>query len=126
MPQAPVESIADKAIAYGVTSARCDGSDALEVVACVGDAVARARRGEGPTLIEATLDGDVDPLDRLQSELGLDEAALSALDEAIGGEIREAEAAARRTPRPAVASMFDDVFAEAPWHLRDQRDECST
>ena len=45
--------IADRACAYGIPGEVVDGMDALVVRAAVSKAVARARRGEGPTLIEA-------------------------------------------------------------------------
>jgi 2-oxoisovalerate dehydrogenase E1 component len=49
----PVESLADRADAYAMAKARIDGNDVDLVHATVSDAVARGRRGEGPTLIEA-------------------------------------------------------------------------
>jgi TPP-dependent pyruvate/acetoin dehydrogenase alpha subunit len=45
--------IADRAAAYGMPGIICDGMDALAVRAAALEAVERARRGEGPTLIEA-------------------------------------------------------------------------
>jgi pyruvate/2-oxoglutarate/acetoin dehydrogenase E1 component/TPP-dependent pyruvate/acetoin dehydrogenase alpha subunit len=45
--------IADRACAYGIKSAVVDGMDVLAVRQAVGEAVARAREGEGPSLIEA-------------------------------------------------------------------------
>jgi pyruvate dehydrogenase E1 component alpha subunit len=46
-------SPAAKGIAYGVPSVRCDGNDLLAVLKVTRDALARASRGEGATLIEA-------------------------------------------------------------------------
>ena len=51
--QMPVASVADRADAYGMRGVSIDGTDALAVFQVTRDAVARARRGEGPTLIEA-------------------------------------------------------------------------
>ena len=51
-----IASNADRAVAYGIPGIRVDHNDALEVFAAAGDAVARARRGEGPTLIEVKTD----------------------------------------------------------------------
>jgi 2-oxoisovalerate dehydrogenase E1 component len=45
--------IADRACAYGIKSAVVDGMDVLAVRSAVGEAVERARRGGGPSLIEA-------------------------------------------------------------------------
>ena len=46
-------SIARRADAYGLPGVVVDGNDLLAVVATAGEAVARARRGDGPTLVEA-------------------------------------------------------------------------
>lgn len=47
------ETIAQRAIAYGMPGIRVDGNDVLAVYAASKEAVERARKGEGPTLIEA-------------------------------------------------------------------------
>jgi pyruvate dehydrogenase E1 component alpha subunit len=47
-----VENIADRAVAYGMPGVVVDGNDVLTVYAASKEAVERARRGEGPTLIE--------------------------------------------------------------------------
>jgi pyruvate dehydrogenase E1 component alpha subunit len=142
-------SFAEKGVAYGVPSLRCDGNDLLAVVAATRSAVARAERGEGPTLIEAITyrlsghstsddpkvyrhDEEVeewrrrDPLARVRRMLagrGLwsddDQARVEA---AMQEEIKVAIAAAEKAPLPSLESMFDDVYAAAPWHLREQRD----
>jgi acetoin:2,6-dichlorophenolindophenol oxidoreductase subunit alpha len=51
--QSPTENIADRAAAYGVPGVVVDGQDTLAVREATLEAVARARAGEGPTLIEA-------------------------------------------------------------------------
>jgi pyruvate dehydrogenase E1 component alpha subunit len=51
--QTRAESLADKAVGYGMPGVRVDGLDVLAVYSAARDAVERARRGEGPTLIEA-------------------------------------------------------------------------
>lgn len=51
--QTATETFAEKAVAYGFSGKRVDGSDVLAVYRAVGDAIAKAARGEGPTLIEA-------------------------------------------------------------------------
>lgn len=48
-----VENIADRAAAYGMPGVVVDGQDVLLVHQVVSEAVARARAGEGPTLVEA-------------------------------------------------------------------------
>jgi len=47
-----VVDIADRAAAYGMPGRSVDGMDVLAVYDAVGEAVARARRGEGPSLVE--------------------------------------------------------------------------
>src|ERR687893_586634 len=51
--QTAVETLADKAVGYGMPGVRVDGADVLAVYEATRDAVARARAGEGPTFIEA-------------------------------------------------------------------------
>jgi pyruvate dehydrogenase E1 component alpha subunit len=51
--QTAAETLADKAVGYGVPGVRVDGCDVLAVFDATRDAVARARAGEGPTFIEA-------------------------------------------------------------------------
>jgi pyruvate dehydrogenase E1 component alpha subunit len=51
--QTRAQTLADKAIGYGIPSARVDGGDVLAVYEATRDAVARGRAGEGPTFIEA-------------------------------------------------------------------------
>ena len=45
-------NVASRAAAYGIPGVQVDGNNVLEVYEQTGEAVARARRGEGPTLIE--------------------------------------------------------------------------
>ena len=48
-----VENIADRAAGYGMPGAICDGQDVVAVYETTSEAIGRARRGEGPSLIEA-------------------------------------------------------------------------
>ena len=48
-----ISDIADRAVGYGMPGVVVDGMDALAVWEAAGEALDRARRGEGPTLIEA-------------------------------------------------------------------------
>jgi pyruvate dehydrogenase E1 component alpha subunit len=140
-------SFAEKGAAYGVPYLRCDGNDLLAVVSATREAVARAVRGEGATLIEAItyrLSGHStsddpkayraedeveewrrrDPIARLRRLLaarGLwTDADQTAVEEDAQTEIKEAIAAAERVPGPGLDSMFNDVYAEPPWHLTEQ------
>jgi 2-oxoisovalerate dehydrogenase E1 component alpha subunit len=51
--QMAVENIADRAEGYGFPGVLVDGNDALAVYEVIKEAADRARRGEGPTLVEA-------------------------------------------------------------------------
>jgi 2-oxoisovalerate dehydrogenase E1 component alpha subunit len=51
--QMPTPDVADRAAAYGITGVVVDGCDAIACHRVAREAVARARAGEGPTLIEA-------------------------------------------------------------------------
>jgi 2-oxoisovalerate dehydrogenase E1 component alpha subunit len=148
--QHAADSFADKGAAYGVRSVRCDGNDLFAVVAVTREAVQLAAQGKGPTLIEcmtyrmsghSTSDdpnayrGDDqlepwrrrDPLQRLRCHLelsgGWDDARERALVEGFDRELKAAIAAAEKTPAPSLESMFTDVYAELPWHLREQQQQ---
>src|SRR5881296_2884305 len=51
--QTAAETLADKAVGYGMPGVRVDGTDVLAVYEATREAVDRARRGDGPTFIEA-------------------------------------------------------------------------
>jgi TPP-dependent pyruvate/acetoin dehydrogenase alpha subunit len=149
--QTASRTFAQKAVAYGMAGVLVDGNDILAMIHAVREAAARARRGEGPTLIEArtyrrgahsTSDDPSkyrdaaepkewesrDPLDRLRAymqtrgELSVEwEAKMKA---ETAQEIRDAIADAKRVaPKPPLASLFEDVYAEVPWNLREQQAE---
>lgn len=140
-------TMAVKAVAYGFGGVRCDGNDVLAVYACVKDAVERARRGGGPTLVEALTyrvsahsssddptryrDERVteewkrrDPLARFRTWLVAQGVLDAADDERMRGEIdaevREAVAREEAVAPPPLESIVEDVFAEVPWHLREE------
>jgi len=143
-------TIAIKARAYGLPGHRVDGNDILAVYAAIKGALDRARGGGGPTFIEcvtyrigahSTSDDPTryraqdevdawalkDPLDRFEKHLRgaglIDDAALEALKTSLTAEIEAAIVEAEKFSPPARATVFDDVYAELPWHLREQRDE---
>ena len=147
--QTASKTFAIKGRAYGVPSIRIDGNDVLAVYHAVSQALARARRGEGPTFIEAltyrigahsTSDDPTryrsqeevdewlerDPVKATRRYLvkqGLmDDAREQALEEELNAEIAAAIREAEAHPMPGRETLFDDVYAELPWHLREQRD----
>lgn len=146
--QTASRTIAVKARAYGVRGVRVDGNDLLAVYAVMSEAMDRARSGGGPTFIEAvtyrmgahsTSDDPMryrakaevdrwaakDPLDCLRKHLvflGLaTDAGDEALDRELAAEIAEAIDDVEKMPSVERESLLDDVYAEAPWHLQDQR-----
>jgi len=142
-------SLADRAAAYGVACASVDGADALGVLALVRAAVARAAEGKGATLVEIATHrftalpdewaapellslgpAGTDPLACLRAVLerdgALDTAGHDALVRDLRAEIDAAVAAAEGATRPSFASIFEDVYAEVPAHLRAQAQEASS
>jgi TPP-dependent pyruvate/acetoin dehydrogenase alpha subunit len=142
----PGMRVVERAVAYGVASARVDGGDALAVYTVIKAALARAMEGKGATLVElvspvlerlASLDdaalasGDVldlgahDPLTRLRRVLArehlLEQDAERAAVESVRAELDAAILAAERAGPPAPATLFDHVYAGVPAHLASAR-----
>lgn len=90
----PVESVSQtlavKALAYGVAGVRVDGGDLLAVFAATQAAAAQARRGGGPTLIEAVVGEKDDALDRLRLWLAGEKILDAAAERTLRSEV-EAE-----------------------------------
>ena len=145
-------SFAGKAIAYGIKGVRVDGNDALAVYYAVREAAERAQRGEGATLIElltyrlgghSTSDdprayrsndevetyGKNDPLVRLRRYLELlgawSDKEETRFTQRTESEIKQCVERAEQKAPPPLESMFDDVYAERPWHLDAQHDACA-
>ena len=139
--QTAAETLADKAVGYGMPGVRVDGLDVLAVYEATREAVARARAGDGPTFIEAlsyraaphaTADDPsayIDPV-RVEEErarecvgryegylrrcgLLTDELAASIKGEAEGV-MREGIAEAEAEPEPDVSLIFEHAYAEPP------------
>jgi TPP-dependent pyruvate/acetoin dehydrogenase alpha subunit len=129
---------ATKAVAYGFPGVKVDGTDVLAVYDAVAEGVARARKGEGPTLVEAVTmrmhgHAEHDPADYVPQEMfeewrkkdpvELFEKALidgGVIDEAYAKDIREqarqhAIAARRKAladPMPDGSTVEDGVYAD--------------
>ena len=144
-------TFAQKAIAYGLPGVLVDGNDVLAMIHAVREAAARARRGEGATLIEArtyrigahsTSDNPAayrdpaepaewksrDPIHRLRDYMKargeLPDGFEAEVRQEATQEIKDALAEAERiAPKPPLASLFEDVYAEVPWRLREQQAE---
>jgi 2-oxoisovalerate dehydrogenase E1 component alpha subunit len=145
--QTRAETLAHKGIGYGMPGVLIDGNDAAMVHVAVTEAVERARRGGGPTLIEALTyrieahtnaddatryrqESEVagwlarDPITRLQTYLTdqglLDDAALAAIAEE--GETRASRLRAAMNADPVLdpADLFSHVYTEPTAALRSQ------
>ena len=145
--QTASSSYAIKGKAYGVPGVRVDGNDLLAVRAAVAEAAERARAGEGPTLIEAvtfrmgghsTSDDpsayvpeaefaewrDKDPIDRFERFLiqrgVLDVAEPELIYADCLAQVDASAKIAQATEPPALETIFSDVYAEIPAHIRSQ------
>ncbi len=123
---APDVEVADKGIAYGVAGVDVSG-DPTHVLEAVREACERARRGEGPTIVEARISLEHDPLAqvraRLLAEGAFDESADMQHRRDVMAGIEAAICAAIDAGPPALDSIFDHVTAELGPHLIRQRDE---
>lgn len=134
-----LQNIADRAAAYGMAGALADGMDVLSVYEAVSQAVARARRGGGPTLVECKTyrfrghhEGDPkrgemyrtrqeieewekrDPIPRLANKLieerKATEAELNAIVQETLQEMEDAVAFAKQGPAPKPEDATSYLF----------------
>jgi len=139
--QSAAETLAQKGIAAGIPGVQVDGNDVIAVHQAMQDALARARRGDGPTLIEAvtyrladhTTADDAsryrppeevaaawknEPILRLRhylSEAGVWNKALEAdLLRRCNTDVQAAAQAYLDTPAPPPEQMFDQLYAVPP------------
>jgi 2-oxoisovalerate dehydrogenase E1 component len=133
-----VENVADRASAYGMPGVVVDGQDVLAVHDVVSEAVARARSGAGPSLIEAKTyryqehsvmameftyrsDEEIerwrarDPVALFRRELlhrgALDPDTADRLEAEVTEEVEQAVVFAQTSPLPAPEDALQDVFA---------------
>ncbi|MBI5947165.1 MAG: thiamine pyrophosphate-dependent dehydrogenase E1 component subunit alpha [Chloroflexi bacterium] len=133
-----IKDVADRAAGYGMPGIITDGMDVLAVYEAAGEAIARARRGAGPSLLECKTyrffdhvgvrgmgvvyreDAEVlewrkrDPITLFESrleEMGLlTTEAAAQVRERILFEIREAIAFAEASPFPAEGALMEDIY----------------
>jgi TPP-dependent pyruvate/acetoin dehydrogenase alpha subunit len=137
--QCAAERLADKAAGYGVPGVRADGNDVLEVYRTTKEAVDRARRGEGVTLIEFmtyrrkghaehdnqsyVAEGEIerwarenDPLDRYVARLSgseqVEPGELAVIDARVTEEIDRATDQAELSPPPEPRDCLTGVYAD--------------
>ncbi|HEX2021553.1 MAG TPA: thiamine pyrophosphate-dependent enzyme [Candidatus Thermoplasmatota archaeon] len=143
--QTASDGVAVKAVAYGFPGIRLDGNDVLGVYAATHEAAERARRGEGPTLVEAVtyrMQGHSssddptryrsaeevatwakrDPIARFAAYLRARGVWSDAKEEALVAELNEEISQAIRdaeaTAAPPTDTLVTEVYADVPWHLR--------
>jgi pyruvate dehydrogenase E1 component alpha subunit len=142
-------TFAQKAVAYGFPGVLVDGNDLFAVYEVMQQAVARARRGDGPTLIEAVTyrlgmhttadDGSrceppgmrdrwrpLDPLIRVKRYLerrgAWDQSADARMEREVGAALDEAWQQAQAERPSTLEESLRHVFAEMPSRLREQHD----
>jgi len=145
--QTAATSFAARAAGYGMAGELVDGNDLFAMHDACTRAVARARAGEGPTLIEARtyrmgphntsddptryVDQDLleerraaDPVVRLRRYLqarGLvDDASEASLTEALRAEIDAAVVEVESEPLPGPDGIFEHVYARPPQRVAEQ------
>ena len=145
--QSAAQTLAQKAIAAGIDGLQVDGNDVIAVHHVVGAALAKARRGDGPTLIEtlsyrlgdhttaddATRYRDVEevsrqwefePLRRLRAYLirmnVWDKAREEELGKTCHAQVAEAVEAYLAIAPPDVSAMFDHLYETLPLAMREQ------
>jgi TPP-dependent pyruvate/acetoin dehydrogenase alpha subunit len=117
------ETIAVRALEYGIAGVRVDGDDFLAVAAAVRAASERARQGAGGTLIEAVV-GAGDSIARLSAwlvtEKILDAAAEAALRQEVDAEVRAAVASEKSIGLPPARTIVENVLARPSAALEGQ------
>ncbi|HEY6801742.1 MAG TPA: pyruvate dehydrogenase (acetyl-transferring) E1 component subunit alpha [Agromyces sp.] len=143
------QPLARRADGFGMPGIRVDGNDVLAVLAATRSALDRARRGEGPTFIEAvtyrlgphtTADDPTryrtdtelaewrerDPLTRVLALLDGMGVDVDGLEKEVAAEADTAAASLRAAittiPDPEPMSVFDHVYAERNSHVERQRE----
>lgn len=146
--QTAAKAFADRAAGYGIPGIQVDGNDLFAVNQAATEAVERARRGDGPTLIESvtyrlgahnTADDPtkyLDPEEKAEWERGdpierviaylrsigeLDDETLASIEDANRAEVDRAVAALSTIGPAPAETLFDHVYAEAPIRLERQR-----
>ncbi|MEE8602738.1 pyruvate dehydrogenase (acetyl-transferring) E1 component subunit alpha [Euzebya tangerina] len=150
--QTKAPTLAHKAVGYGMPGVRVDGNDVLAVHAAATQAVARASRGDGPTLIEAmtyrveahtTADDDLryrseeeveawrrrDPIARMEAFLAAagiaDETLFADADDAARAAAAEFRGGMFDAPHGDPLEMFAHVYVDPPSEMIAQRDRLS-
>ncbi len=117
--QSAAPSLAHKGIGYGIPSERVDGNDMAALLSVLGTAVARARAGEGPQLVEAHTY-------RMQAHTNADDATRYRQDEEVAAWAErdpllrlETYLSTRGLLTDELRASFDDEAEKVAKHMRD-------
>jgi pyruvate dehydrogenase E1 component alpha subunit len=118
VPETMSETLAIKALTYGMPGVRVDGADLFAVYAATAAAAARARSGGGPTFIEAVV-SDADPLDRVRLWLTNQNLDADSLRKQVEDEVDAALTAEAKVGPPALHTMIENVYSTPPAALEE-------
>ena len=137
------DNISDRSVAYNIPGVLVDGQDVIAMYEAVSEAVARARAGQGPSLVEGRTyryydhslglnrivqdpyrqDEEVeewkkrDPIDihkeRLLSQNIATQEELDEMESQVMAQIDEAVEFARQSPYPEPGALFEDMYADS-------------
>jgi acetoin:2,6-dichlorophenolindophenol oxidoreductase subunit alpha len=130
-----VSDVADRAAAYDIPGVVVDGNDVMAVYEAAGEAVKRARAGQGPSLVECKtyrhrghFEGDPttyrpkaeleawlkkDPIPRFEAYLksaGVSDAQLAEIKKGVSDKVEAAVKFAEESPFPGPEEVLDDVY----------------
>jgi pyruvate dehydrogenase E1 component alpha subunit len=133
-----LSNVADRASAYGIPGVIADGNDVFDVYRCASEAVKRARKGEGPTLLECKTyrlkghsrfdaatyrpkeeveewikkDAVKRTRDRLLDERIAKEEEMRKIEDEVKSRVEEAANFAKSGPQPDPSTATEDVYAD--------------
>ncbi|MBM7643857.1 pyruvate dehydrogenase E1 component alpha subunit [Scopulibacillus daqui] len=143
------KTIAQKALAYDIEGVRIDGNDIFAVYFTTLNAIEKARRGHGPTLIEAVTwrygahttsddpskyrdqsENDIrrekfDPVARIERFMknnGMWDESMEELEQTASKEIETAVKEMESAPPVDRNHLFDHVFERTPWPISEQKE----
>ena len=142
-----VPQIAQRATSYGIPGVTIDGNDSVAVWRAISEAVARARAGDGPSLIEAmtwrwgmhSMRANLrdprtaeemtswkarDPIPAIRNQLieqtDTPASVLDAIDEQVRRDLAEAVAFGESSPEPSMSDAAAAVYAPAHSHVEPE------
>ncbi|WP_276536573.1 pyruvate dehydrogenase (acetyl-transferring) E1 component subunit alpha [Tissierella carlieri] len=139
-----IQDVADRAVAYNIPGVIVDGNDVFAVCEASKEAIERARKGQGPTLIECKtyrhrghFEGDPgsyklageqeewlkkDPIPRMETYLLenniLSEEEMNSIKQDIKNQIEEAVEFAKDSPLPSLELAVEDIYTDIVEEVR--------